>query len=202
MRPHVGRGLRPVRRLDGILVVVQSLIRRQRSQWLATNHFGPYLVWRAVGLGPIRSIGWSCQALAPIYFIPTVLLNLHLQQVPNPYLLVARKRLLRVNCAENLEFDQRWELEIRNGSEAYPQLENTGPVSPVSTKANGLPPWFIPNTCWTPWWGEEHRASEKYTAYMTSSNKKLNETFQNQTQRMRQQTSPDSLLLNLWGRYA
>ena len=35
---------------------------------------------------------------------------------------------------------------------------------------------------------------------MVSSNKKLNETSQNQTRRMRQQTSPDSLLLNLWGR--
>ena len=64
--------------------------------------FGPYLVWRAVGLGPIRSIGWSCQALAPIYLISTVLLNLHLQQVPNPYLLVARRRWLRVNCVEKL----------------------------------------------------------------------------------------------------
>ena len=70
------------------------------GQWLATHHFGPYLVWRAVGLGPIRSIGWSCQAQATIYFIPTVLLNLHLQQVPNPYQLVARNRWLRVNCVE------------------------------------------------------------------------------------------------------
>ena len=54
-----------------------------------------------VGLGPIRSISWSCQALAPIYFIPTVLLNLHLQQVPNPYQLVARRQWLRVSCVEN-----------------------------------------------------------------------------------------------------
>ena len=35
-----------------------------------------------------------------------------------------------------------------------------------------LPPWFIPNTSWTPWWVVERRASEKYTAYMASSNKK------------------------------
>ena len=82
-------------------MVEQSLIRRQSGQWLATHHFGPYLVWRAVGVGPMRSIGWSCQALAPIYFIPTVFLNLHLQQGPNPYLLVARRRWLRVNCVEN-----------------------------------------------------------------------------------------------------
>ena len=39
--------------------------------------------WPLVGLvvgwiGPIRSIGWSCQALPPICFIPIVLLNMHL----------------------------------------------------------------------------------------------------------------------------
>ena len=101
MRPPVGRGWWPVRRQDGSLVVERSLIRRQSGQWLATHHFGPYLVWQTVGLGPIRSIGWSCQALAPIYFILTVLLNLHLQHVPNPYLLVARRRWLRVNCVDN-----------------------------------------------------------------------------------------------------
>ena len=31
---------------------------------------------------------------------------------------------------------------------------------------------FFYNTIWTPWWVEERRASEKYTAYMASSNKK------------------------------
>ena len=70
------------------------------------------------------------------------------------------------------EFDRRREFENGNGSEAYPQLEYTGCVSLVSTKANGLPPWIIHNTSWTPWWVEERRASEKYTAYMASSNKK------------------------------
>ena len=46
----------------------QSLIWWQSGQWLATHHFGPYLVWRAVGLGPIRSIGWSQHALAHMWF--------------------------------------------------------------------------------------------------------------------------------------
>ena len=36
----------------------------------------------------------------------------------------------------------------------------------------GYPPWFIPNTSWTPWWMVERRAREKYTACMASSNKK------------------------------
>ena len=37
---------------------------------------------------------------------------------------------------------------------------------------------------------------------MASSNKNLNETSQNQSRRMRQQTSLDLLLFNLWRRYA
>ena len=44
---------------------------------------------------------------------------------------------------------------------------------PISTKANGFPPWYIPNISWTPWWVAEHRASEKYTVFMASSNKKI-----------------------------
>ena len=43
--PPVARGRWPVRRLDGIPVVEQSLIRRQVGQWLATYYFDPYLVW-------------------------------------------------------------------------------------------------------------------------------------------------------------
>ena len=109
MRPPVGRGWWPVRRWDGSLVVEQSLIRRQSGHWLATHHFGPYLVWQAVGLGPIRPTGWSCQALAPIYLIPTVLLNLYWQQVPNPYLLVARRRWLKVTWVENRNLIWNWQ---------------------------------------------------------------------------------------------
>ena len=32
--------------------------------------------------------------------------------------------------------------------------------------------WFIPNTNWTMWWVVERRASEKYSLYMVSSDKK------------------------------
>ena len=143
MRLPVGLGWRPVRCLDGTLVVELSLIRQQSGQWLATHHFGPYFVWQVVGLGLIQSISWSCQALAPIYFILTILLNLHLQQVPNPYLLSAGRRWLRVRCVEN------WNLYV---SEAYLQLEYTGRVSPSQPRRMGDPHWFIPNTSWTPWW--------------------------------------------------
>ena len=71
------------------------------DQWFASHQFGPYLVWPAVGLGPIWLIGWLFQAVGPIYFIPTVLLSLHLQQVSTPYLIVSRRRWLKVNCVEN-----------------------------------------------------------------------------------------------------
>ena len=43
---------------------------------------------------------------------------------------------------------------------------------PVSTKANRFPPWYMPNTSWTLWWGVKHRTSKKYTASMVSWNKK------------------------------
>ena len=94
-------------------------------------------------IGPIRSIGWSCQALAHIYFISTVLLNLHLQQVSNPYRFGARKRWLR-----NYEFDQCWEPEIGNSSETYPQLEYTCRVSLSQPRQMVFP--FV--HAWIPWW--------------------------------------------------
>ena len=63
-------------------------------------------LWHLLGLmggriDPIRSIDRSCQALVHIYFIPTVLLNLHLHQDPNPDLLVTRRRWPKVSCVEN-----------------------------------------------------------------------------------------------------
>ena len=152
----------------------------------------------------IRSIGWSCQALATICFIPTVLLNLHLQPVTNPYLLGARRQWLRVNCVERIgiwpvlrTWNWQWLKNLPSTRVYWSHIS-------VSNKANGLPPWFIHNTSWTLWWVVECRTSKKYTAYMASSNKKkkINGICLNQTQRMRQQTSPDSLLLDLWRRSA
>ena len=69
-----------------------------------------------------------------------------------------------------MEFDQYWELEIGNGSEAYPQLEYTGRVSMSQPRRMGYPlSWFL---SWTPWLVVKRWASEKYTSYMVSSNKK------------------------------
>ena len=45
---------------------------------------------------------------------------------------------------------------------------------PVSTKANGLPPWFILNTSWTAWWVVEHRNSKKPKPLMAFSTKNDN----------------------------
>ena len=123
-------------------------------------------------IGPIRSIGWSCQALAPICFIPTVLLNLHKQQISNTYLLGAKRRWLKVNCVERIGI---WpELKIWNCQRLENQLSAQVYRSCilVSTKANGFPQRYIPNTSKTPWWVVKQRTSEKYTASMASSNKK------------------------------
>ena len=144
-------------------------------------------------IGSIRSIGWSCQAQALTCFILTVLLNRHWQQVPNTYVLGAKRRWLGVNCVERIGI---WPVLRTLNWQWLGNLLSTRIF--WSSKANGFIPWFLPNTVWTPWWVVERRASKKYTAYIASSNKKLNEASQNQTRRMRQQTSPDSLLLNLW----
>ena len=105
-------------------------------------------------------------------FYPDRTFKSTLQQIPNPYLLDARRRWLRVNFVERI---QLWPvLRVWNWQRLgnRPSTRVYWSHIPVSTKANGLPPWFIPNTSWTPLWVAERRASEKYTAYMASSNKK------------------------------
>ena len=177
-------------------MVEQSLIRRQSGQWLATHHFGPYLVWRAVGLGPIRSIGWSCQALAPIYFIPTVFLNLHLQ-VPNPYLLVARRRWLRVNCVENRNLTSAEKLATARKPTPNSSILDAYP--PSQPRRMGYPlGLFTTQVGLSGGWRNAGPVKNIQQIWHLQT-KKLNGTSQNQTRRMRQQTSPDSLLLNLWG---
>ena len=123
------------------------------------------LLWPLLGLtggpiGPIQSIGWSCQALAPICFIPTVLLNLCLQQVPNPYLLGAR-RWLRVKCVERIGICpvlRTWNWKLLGNLQLTRE-----------TRLNQSE-WVSPLVHWTPWWMVESKANEKYTAYMVSSN--------------------------------
>ena len=122
----LGREGRPVRRLDRILVIEQSLIRRQWSLTCKTP-------------------------LCPLLCL-TGVLNLHLQQVPKPYLLDARRRWLRINYVERIGI---WPV-LRTWN--WQQLGNLRSVRlyrsriPVSTTANGFPSRFIPNTSWTPWW--------------------------------------------------
>ena len=118
-------------------------------------------------IGLILSIHWSCQARAPICFIPTVLLNLHLQQVANPYLLGARSRRLRVNCVERIgiwpvlrTWNWQWFGNPLSTSMlvAYSHLNQGEWVSPLVHSQHKLDSVV------------EHRASKKYTAYIVSSN--------------------------------
>ena len=152
-------------------------------------------------IDPIRSFDWLWQALAPICFIPTRLLSLYLQQVPNPYPLGARRRWLKVNCVERIGIWpalRTWNWQ-RLGNLLSARVYWS--CIPASTKANRFPPWYIPNTSWTPWWVMERRAKNVQHLWRLQI-KKINETCENQTRRMRHQTLPDSLLLNLWRRYA
>ena len=63
-------------RLDGTLVVEQSLIRQQSGQWLATHHFGPYLVWRAVRLARYYQSAGPDMPKYMFVFLPIVSYNL------------------------------------------------------------------------------------------------------------------------------
>ena len=160
-------------------------------------------LWPLLGLtggrmGPIRSIGWSCQALAPIYIIPTVLLNLHLQQVPNLYLIIARGRWLRVNCVENWNLTSAENLKLATARKpilksSIPHLNQGEWVTPLVNSQLKLDSVVDGG----------RRASEIYIQHMWRlQTKNLNETSQNQTWWTRQQTSPDSLLLNHWRKSA
>ena len=97
----------------------------------------------------IPSIGWSYQALAPICYIPTVLLNLHLQKVPNPYLLFAGRWWLSVNYVERIGI---W-LVLRTWN--WQRLGVYWSRIPVSTKVNGFPLCSFPTQVGLlgGWWG-------------------------------------------------
>ena len=164
------------------------------------------LLWPLLGLtggriGSIRSIGWSCQALATIYFIPTVLLNLHLQQVPNSYRLGARRRWLRVNCVENRNLTSAENLKLATARKptvnlsilvVYPRVNQGEWVTPLVHSQHKLDSVV----------GGGAQGQRKIYSIYGVFKQKIQTKPQNQTRRMRQQTSPESLLLNLWRRSA
>ncbi len=133
-------------------------------------------------MGPIRSIGWSCQALAPIYFIPTVFLNLHLQQVPNPYLLVARRRWLRVNCVENRNLTSAEKLATAR----KPTLNSSILVAypPSQPRRMGYPLGLFPTQVGLRGGWRIAGPVKNIQHIWRLQTKKLNETSQNQTQRI------------------
>ena len=153
-------------------------------------------------MDPIRSIGWSCQALAPLYFIPTVLFNLHLQQFPNPYLLVARRRWLSVNCVENRNLTSAKNLKLATARK--PTLNSSILVAypPSQPRRMGYPLGLFTTQVGLRGGWRSAGPVKNIQQIWRLKTQKLDETSQNQTWRMRQQNSPDSLLLNLWRRYA
>ena len=73
------------------------------TEWsMACNTLLWPLVGQAVGLGPIRSIGWSCHVLVPVYFSPECTIqSAFAEQFPTLYFIGARRRGLSVNCVES-----------------------------------------------------------------------------------------------------
>ena len=138
------RGWRLAMLKDGILVVEKYLDRQPRDQATCNIPFCSLLGKTSARTGPIRSIGWSCQALAPICFVLIVFFNLHLQKAPNPYLLGAKRRWLRVNCVERIGIwpllnytvisNVYWKPEISKDSKTNSQLEYTGRLSTFQPK--------------------------------------------------------------------
>ena len=101
-RPPFGRGSQSMMLKHGILVVEQYLVRQPSRQATYNTSLWPSLGLTGGRTDPIRSVCWSFQAIVATCFIPTVLFNLQLQKIPNPYLLRARRRWLSVSYVERI----------------------------------------------------------------------------------------------------
>ena len=158
MSPPLGHGWLLEMLTDVILVVEQYLVRQPSGQ--VTRNAPLFLSQTDGRIGPIRSISWSCQVPAPIYFNSTVLFHLHSQQIPNPYLLGVRRQWLRVNCVERIRIRPLLKTWNRQRLENFPPCEYWSCIS-ISMKANGFPPLYIPITSWTLWRVVEYMVSKK-----------------------------------------
>ena len=158
-------------------MVESSLFRRQCGQWLATHYFGPYLVWRPVGLGPIQSIGWSRHVLAHMF----VFIFLFSDRIIHSVLVEQYDLLFRIYYQPLIPYVLEgggWGSVVLRG-DLWPLWDCCFFLSiiwqrlriilfacvywyciPYSAKTNGLPHWFTPFSSWTPWWVVEHRTSE------------------------------------------
>ena len=118
------------------------------------------------------------------------------------YLLVAKRRWLRVNCVENRNLTSAENLKLATARK--PTLNSSILVTyPPSQPRRIRYPLGLFTTqvgIRGGWWSAGPVKNIQHIWRLQT--KKLSGTFQNLTRRMRQQTSPDSLLLNLWRRYA
>ena len=88
---------------------------------------------------PLNRLVMSSPSTNMFYFDRTVLLNLHLQQVLNPYILGARRGWLRVNCIERIGISPKLRTWNWQRLENLPSARLYWSCIPVSTKANGFP---------------------------------------------------------------
>ena len=123
MRPSVGSRWELIRRWDGILVVLNShwsgdrVVNDLQNTTLLLTWFDRRLDW----LDPINRPVISSPST--YMFIPTVLSNLHLEQVPNAYILGARRWWLMVTCFEKIIIWPVQRILFGNCSKNNPQLE-------------------------------------------------------------------------------
>ena len=188
---------------------------RMESWWLSSHWSGDdgvnglqytplALTWpnrRSDRSDPIN--GGSSQALVLACFIPTVLLNLHLQQFPNPYLLGSRRRWLRVNCVNRIGIwpvQRTWKWQRRRN---LPSARVYWRGIPIATKVNGFLLGSLPTQVeLRSWWWNAVPAKNMQHIWPLQLKNEINETCHNQTRIIRHQTSPDSLLLNIWRKSA
>ena len=72
--------------------VKQSLTWQLSGQVTYNTPLWPLLGMTGGWTGPIQSIGWSRQALAPICLVPTVFFHLDLEQILYPFYLIDARR--------------------------------------------------------------------------------------------------------------
>ena len=155
------------------------------SWWLSSTWASYWVVkslWPLLGLmgsqiGSIWSIGWLCQTLAPICFIPTVFSICTCSIFLTLIFQVLEGGGWRSIVMKEYEFDHCWK--------TYSQFEYTGHVSLSKPRWIGFPLGTFPTQVgfhsW--WWSTELTKNKHHLWHLLT--KKQKEIYPNQTWRMR-----------------
>ena len=123
-------------------------------------------------IGPIRLVSCSHHDLAHVcLFSPErIIQSVLTEQCPTLYLKGARGLGMRVICVKRkgLFNPVRLSFKTKIWFKILFLIRVNWYWIPVSAKANGFPPWFIPYFTSIPWLVAEHRTHEKYKTDMVS----------------------------------